>query len=576
MGRETLMNSKFQKALAVLTLGTMCFSQFAFAASEAGTKSKKATSKASAKGQSTATAEELRQIKEMLQQQQQQIETLRQQMTQRDQQLQQAQQQLVTAQSAAQAAEQKAAAAETAANEQKASIEATQNDVNSVKGTLTESLLTMQDEQKKTGAIASTLGRFRWNGDVRVRFEDFFQDGTPNRYRPRIRLRVGAEGKLSEDFIAGMALASGNLNDPTSTNSTLGDSFQRKPVSIDRGYIIYNPSYFKPLSVTAGKFAYTWQRTPQTFDSDINPEGFSEKLSFNLKNKVVRNVSFIGLQLYLNETNNTSDNGTITTTGCTVPAGSNLPSALCNVSASGKLPKVSTDSWAYGGQMQAKLQLGNFWSLTPSYTILNFHAPNYIVNGYANLVQGTTGTQGSPSTTNVQTGIFAPNGMTNAICPQTINGLSVPAFCSQFLYSDIILNNQFKTWNEKLPFTLLGEYLENLNAASNNKHMYQVEASLGQTKNKGDYQFGYAFTREEQDAAIASWVESDQRFPTNVLQHRLFASFKIAPNTTIGYTQWIGRALNTNIKGISYSPLTVPGQHEPWLKRGQLDFIYTF
>jgi len=41
--------------------------------------------------------------------------------------------------------------------------------------------------------------------------------------------------------------------------------------------------------------------------------------------------------------------------------------------------------------------------------------------------------------------------------------------------------------------------------------------SLGQTKNKNDVQIGYAWYREEQGAAISSFVESDQRGPTNVL-----------------------------------------------------------
>ena len=38
-----------------------------------------------------------------------------------------------------------------------------------------------------------------------------------------------------------------------------------------------------------------------TFDSDLNPEGFSEKLSFDLHSAVLKNVTVMGMQLLFNE-----------------------------------------------------------------------------------------------------------------------------------------------------------------------------------------------------------------------------------------------------------------------------------
>jgi hypothetical protein len=128
----------------------------------------------------------------------------------------------------------------------------------------------------------------------------------------------------------------------------------------------------------------------------------------------------------------------------------------------------------------------------------------------------------------------------------------------------------------KLPFNLLAEYLVNLNAANNHSHAYYVDASLGQTKNKGDIQFGYAFIRQEQDSVIASFNESDQRAPTNSVNHRFMFNWKLHPKTTLGYTQWIGRTLDSNLVNARLAPGVTPGQTEPWLKRGQLDLVYTF
>ena len=77
--------------------------------------------------------------------------------------------------------------------------------------------------------------------------------------------------------------------------------FDRKTIALDRGFITYNPVAHKWVSVTGGKFAYTWIRTPMTFDSDLNPEGFSEKFSFDLHSPVMKNFTLMGMQLLFNE-----------------------------------------------------------------------------------------------------------------------------------------------------------------------------------------------------------------------------------------------------------------------------------
>jgi hypothetical protein len=207
--------------------------------------------------------------------------------------------------------------------------------------------------------------------------------------------------------------------------------------------------------------------------------------------------------------------------------------------------------------------------------------------------------------------VFSPNGMTNA----TWADLSKPNapvwhFLSNFLYADFILNNQIKTPWSRLPINILLEYENNLNAADHpfdssarsgctqdpvtlvvactssrpavntslgkQSHAYLMEASLGQQKNRGDLQFGYAWLRQEQDSVIASFAESDQRAPTNILQHRVYALWKIRQNTVAGFTWWHGRALNSNLLNAALATGVKPGQIEPWLNRLQFDLIYTF
>src|SRR5580704_2780536 len=442
-----------------------------------------------------------------------------------------------------------------------------------------------QEEGRQISALQAVLGRFRFSGDVRVRGEDYFQQGVPDLNQARIRVRLGIDGKLNEDFIGGIAIATGALGNPTSTNETLSGAFDRKTIGLDRGYITYNPVAHQWLSLTGGKFVYTWQRTSVTFDPDLNPEGFNEKVSFNFSGPV-QNVTAQAIELLYNEV-------------------------------SGKSGVASQDSYALGAQFSATLRAGP-WTATPSLLTMKWNRPDALLSESA-FTTGATSTGFLPAgAAKPTTGIpipgegqgcakgngfpgfapcvFAPNGMTNAT---VVDSKGVVHFASEFNYVDFILNNQIQDGITRLPINLLIEFLDNPDAAahplntkgavlpglgSQNKE-YGFDLSLGQTKNKNDVQFGYAWSREEQDAAIASFVESDQRAPTNILQNRIYALWKMRANTTAGFTWWRGRALNTYLENnvalfnnwdTSVPTISKAGQQEPYLNRFQFDLIYAF
>jgi hypothetical protein len=421
-----------------------------------------------------------------------------------------------------------------------------------------------KDDEKRLSALQDLAGRFRFSGDVRVRGESFFQDGVADRNRGRIRVRFGVDGRLNEDFIGGFALATGSLGDPTTTNESFTNFFDRKTIGLDRGFITYNPVAHRWLSLTGGKFAYAWNRTQVTGDPDINPEGFNEKLSWDVHSPVIKNFTADFMQLVFNE------------------------------SATG------TDSYALGGQLSTKLQLGRL-TTTPSFMAIKWNNPDSILQASAFAVQATTTTGGlqvpgegpgcskGSGLPTVPPCAFAANGMTNA----TYNDPSgKPHFYSQFLYADLILNNQIKTGSDRFPINLLLEYENNLDAkdhplaATGNgvvltglgkqSHTYLADISLGQTKNRNDIQIGYAWLREEQDAALASFAESDQRAPTNILQNRWYALWKVRANAVASYTFWYGRTLNSNLQHAILATGVTPGEQEPYLKRMQFDLIYSF
>ena len=401
-----------KKLIALLALTGLCMAQPVSSDGEPTAKKVKThhvAKKSNRKAEPAVSAEDIKQLKELIQAQQAQIDQLKQQTAQHDLQAQQAQQSAIDAQKAAADAREKASATETAAAATNSKIEIVTSDVSDLKTTATNSAVTAQEDQKRVGTLEALNNRFRFSGDIRVRYENFFQRSLApahpqDRERFRIRLRFGVDGKVSDDFVGGFAIATGSQTDPTSTNQTLGDSgnspnFERKPINIDRAYVTWNPKAHRWFSATGGKFAYTWVRTNPTFDPDLNPEGFSEKIAVKLDGPILKEVSVTGMQLVL-QTNNSSG----------------LP---------------NTDSWAYGAQVGTKLQLGKFWSATPTYALLNFVRPN-------SAIFGTAGA----------TAAFAQNGMTN--CTKT--GVVYPSvtatgtgFCSQFQYSDLIISNVVKT-----------------------------------------------------------------------------------------------------------------------------------
>jgi len=525
------------------------------------------------------TAEDIRALREALAAQsnalaaqQQQIQELKQELQRKDQVWQQAQQQLQHTQATAADAQSKATAVETIASEERTSMAKLSSDVADVKTNLTASATSVQEERKQVSALEQVVGRFRFGGDIRVRDDSIFQSCPTclDRNRARLRVRFGFDGKLNEDFVGGFYLATGSLGDSNSTNETLTNFFNRKTIGLDRGYITYQPVAHGWLQLTGGKFAYPWQRTSVTFDPDINPEGFNEKFSFDLSTPVIKNLTVQGIQLLYSENNNSKF-------------------------------LTGHDSFAVGGQVSGKLDLG-FMTSTPSFTILNWRNVDAILNASAFAVQATTTGTGTTNNGNVPgegpgcasglnlpsfpACVYGPQGFTNATSTDAAGKIH---FLSQFLYADFILNNQFKTGISRLPLNLILEYENNLNAASHpldakgnptnlgkQSHGYLADISLGQLKNRNDVQFGYAFEREEQDAIISSFAESEQRAPTNIVQHRVYGLWKVRPNTTANFTMWVGRTLNSNLEHAIVAPGTTAGTIEPWLKRLQFDLLYSF
>jgi len=162
-------------------------------------------------------------------------------------------------------------------------------------------------------ALPEWMGRFSFEGDVRVRYErtmlsptnsspganpvNGFTDGfytraadiagqigpggspTPSfntqndRDRWRVRSRIGINAKVSDMVTSGITLSTGNTTERTSTNQTLGQSFNKYSVVVDRAFIKVDPSAETSFSV--GRIANPFFSTDLVWADDLNFEGIA-------------------------------------------------------------------------------------------------------------------------------------------------------------------------------------------------------------------------------------------------------------------------------------------------------------
>ncbi len=401
-------------------------------------------------------------------------------------------------------------------------------------------------EKKSFSEKMKGFGPFSFSGDVRLRYEPFFGGGAQtspapqDRHRERYRLRFNVNAKFNDEFSGGFSLASGDVGDPISTNNTETGFFTRKPFTVDKAFATYHPKWFTPFSVTAGKFAYTWQRTELTWDNDLNPEGASEQVMWDWKDKFLTHFGVVAFQMPVLEISG------------------------------------GPDSDVFGGQIQTGWKLGPRVKLAADAAYYDYRNPDRIAQNQ----NGGNGFTSSGTPTGFG-GTFGFGGGGNTNNFGTINGNRI--YASKFGILDAMLRADIDTGNARWPVTLIGNFAQNTRACENiaafiaaelaapkcdphQRHGYWAEAQFGRNVDKGDFRFGYTFIRIERDAVVSAFSFSDLRQATNDANHRLEVYYQAYKNITVGFTGLIGRQLVT---AQSVTP-------ERWLKRWQFDMIYKF
>ncbi len=124
--------------------------------------------------------------------------------------------------------------------------------------------------------VAKGISNIKLTGDVRLRLEGKYNSDDSQVQRPRIRLRLSLDAPINDQVKFKGRLASGSSADPTSTNQTFENEFEKKPIWIDRAYLEWKPGNLPGWSFIAGKFGPNWTNTLITIDSDVNVEGIGQ------------------------------------------------------------------------------------------------------------------------------------------------------------------------------------------------------------------------------------------------------------------------------------------------------------
>jgi len=157
----------------------------------------------------------------------------------------------------------------------------------------TSRTLTVQGQIASASAPPNPLPeRLTISGDLRLRGQGDWSDADgKNRMSMQLRGRLGASFQVNERITLGARLATGDSNDPNSTDVQLSNWLDDLEVSLDMAYVQFN---FGELTVYGGKMPQPFVRTDLIWDGDVNPQGIGAVWKKPLANGGALRMSGLG------------------------------------------------------------------------------------------------------------------------------------------------------------------------------------------------------------------------------------------------------------------------------------------
>ena len=136
-----------------------------------------------------------------------------------------------------------------------------------------------EPEDLETSQKAKELWRTYFYANGRFRQESILREGTPNRYRYRIRFRLSGKFPIHAHANLGFRMVTGATDDPTTGNVDLDGYFSKKGFNLDRLFLRYSPN--SSLTFTIGKFPNPFERVELVFHNDVQFEGAAQQFRLN-------------------------------------------------------------------------------------------------------------------------------------------------------------------------------------------------------------------------------------------------------------------------------------------------------
>jgi len=424
--------------------------------------------------------------------------------------------------------------------------------------------------QKAIDAINANLRGFRLSGDVRFRTDVQLRESNPNfpssdnrstpvqRARERYRFRFNIDKDLYyKDGDRAMAsfhvqLATDPFNNPSTMDTDFTAFGTRAPISISEAYIDFRPT--RSLTLRAGRTAELYADNRQfVYDDDIRFNGFHETYRWAGKKNGLF-VQFAAAQYLL-----TDPNIQIVPAGSAFitigyPQGTRVPS-----------------SGLFDQGITVGSNIGKKWSHNETLNFFAVREPNQIQLASTNagialfninpVVGATLGTSNLPETGNATTTSGGP--------VYFAEGFEVVRGAFNLNYSGKML------YGHNYPFQLFFQATHNTKASIENNAVMGGFA-FGQTARLGDIQFQYQYYRKEANAFVSQFTDDDQGSGTgvNLKGHEIRLNFGLTRFLAWENRLYIQNGLTQNNPAINYFVPLQQGYNTQYRIHSQ--FVFTF
>jgi hypothetical protein len=414
------------------------------------------------------------------------------------------------------------------------------------------------EEKQKESILAKLpawLNYIKLFGDVRGRYESFFQNDNIARNRFRVRGRFGLVASPSDEISGTVRLATGDSNNPVTRNQTFSNTFTQKPVNLDEAYLTLKPGKSFNLepgwfTLTGGKFAANAYRVSElVWDDDLTPEGATETLNLvDQKDGFLRGFKVNTFQWVVDELS------------------------------------AQEDPWMGGGQVVAEMVPDSAAKWTFAFADYHYENLNAVAAKYLD-----------PNSKNFNNQLANTNRL---IVMRDANNkvTGVSGFVSKFNLISFATALDFPDV-AGIPAGVFGEFAYNTQADSRNVGFY-VGAGIGQAgkdwyhnslKKQGDWAVSYTYAWVERDAVLALFTYDDDFYyngntgssspngptgGTNIDAHILRFDYMLLPNFQLTLKTHLINALDAQLD--PSTTLFSPYKGNPTLVRTQLDAMLKF